>query len=50
MSQRLCNLDLLLEYYCTMQNLYYKIPGHHNVAYLKHYIASMPGKIPELVQ
>lgn len=49
MSQRLCSLDLISEYYYTMQNLYYKIPGHLNTAYLRHYIASMPGKILELV-
>ena len=34
MSEILCDLDLLIEYYCIMQGLYYKIPDHENVAYL----------------
>ena len=28
MSQRLCNLDLLRDYYCTMQTMLYKIADH----------------------
>jgi len=49
MSQRLCNLDLLRDYYYTMQIMLYKIANHQNIAYLRHYIASMPEKVPELV-
>lgn len=49
MTQRLCSIDLLSEYYCTMQKIYDNIPDHQNIAYLRHYITSIPGRIPELV-
>lgn len=49
MRQMLCSRDLIDEYYCTMQKLYYKIPDHQNIAYLHHYIASMLEKIIEFV-
>ena len=48
-SQRLCNIDYLHEYYCVMQKLLYQATYPHNVAYLRYYIASMPGKIPDLL-
>jgi hypothetical protein len=50
MSQRLCHLKQLPEYYCTMQSLLYKVPDPRNSAYLRKYLSSMPGKVPELVR
>lgn len=37
------------DYYCVMQKLLYQAADPHNVAYLRYYIASMPGKIPDLI-
>ena len=48
-SQRLCDIDYLQQYYCTMQKILYQANDPHNVAYLRYYIASMPGKIPDLI-
>ena len=49
LSQRLCNIDYLHDYYCVMQKLLYQAADPHNVAYLRHYIASMLGRIPNLI-
>ena len=49
LSQRLCNIDHLQDYYCVMQKLLYQAHDSHNPAYLIYYIASMPGKIPDLI-
>ena len=49
LSQRLCNIDYLQEHLCTMQKLLYQVNDPHNVAYLRYYIASMPGNIPDLI-
>jgi hypothetical protein len=49
MRQQLCNLDLLHDYYCTMQIILYKITDHQNIVCLRHYFASMLGKVPELI-
>ena len=49
LSQRLCNIDYLHEYYCVMQKLLYQAIDPHNVSYPRYYIASMPGKIPDLL-
>jgi len=49
LSQKPCDIDYLQEYFCTMQKLFYQAPDSHNVAYLRYYIASMPGKIPDLI-
>lgn len=49
LSQRLCNIDYLHDYYCVMQKLLYQAADPHNVAYLRYYIASIPGKIPYLI-
>jgi hypothetical protein len=50
MSQRLCHLNQLQKYFCTMQALLYKVPDPRNSAYLRKYLSSMPGKVPELVR
>lgn len=47
--QRLCNIDYLHGYYCVMQKLIYQAADPHNVAYFRYYIASMPGRIPYLI-
>ena len=49
LAQRLCNIDHLHDYYCVMQKLLYQAPDPHNVAYLRYYITSMPGRIPDLI-
>ena len=33
-----------------MQSLLYKTTDPHNVAYLRYYVASMHGKIPEFIE
>jgi len=48
MSQILC-IEKLPKYYCTMQNILYQTLDLDNVAYLRHYLAFMPGIIPILV-
>jgi hypothetical protein len=50
MSQKLCHIKQLPEYFCTMQSLLYKVPDPRNSAYLRKYLSSMPGKVPELVR
>jgi hypothetical protein len=50
MSQLLCNIKDLPEFYCTMQDLLYKSRDPNNHAYLRKYLSVMPGKIPDLVR
>jgi hypothetical protein len=50
MSQRLCDLNDLHKYFCTMQNLLYKLPDPTNKAYLRKYISSLPNPVPDLVR
>jgi hypothetical protein len=50
MNQRLCHLSQLPKFFCTMQDLLYKVPDPENVAYLRKYLSAMPGKIPDLVR
>jgi hypothetical protein len=49
MSQKLCDLSHLKDYYCMMQGLLYKVPDPRNTAYLRKYVSSMPNPVPELV-
>lgn len=42
MSQKLCDLRELEDYFCTMQSLLYKVPDPRNTAYLRKYVSSMP--------
>jgi hypothetical protein len=50
MSQKLCDLSDLKDYYCMMQGLLYKVPDPRNTAYLRKYISSMPNPVPELTR
>jgi hypothetical protein len=50
MSQKLCHIKKLPEYFCTMQTLLNKVPDPRNSAYLRKYLSSMPGKVPDLVR
>ena len=50
MSQHLCNIKDLPEFYCTLQDLLYKYIDPNNPAYLRKYLFVMPGKIPDLVR
>ena len=50
MSQKLCHINQLPEFLCTMQDLLYRASDLDNVAYLRRYISAMPGKIPDLVR
>jgi hypothetical protein len=50
MSYILYNLSLLDQFKCEMQKLIYKIVDSFNIAYLKHYLATTPGYLPNLVQ
>lgn len=50
LSKKLCHISQLPEFLCTMQDLLYRTPDPHNVAYLRKYLSAMPGKIPDLVR
>jgi hypothetical protein len=50
MNQQLCHLSQLPKFFCTMQDLLYKVPDPENIAYLRKYLSAMPGKVPELVR
>jgi hypothetical protein len=50
MSQKLCDISDLKEYYCMMQGLLYKVPDPRNIAYLRKYLSSMPNPVPELTR
>jgi hypothetical protein len=50
MNQQLCHISQLPKFFCTMQDLLYKVPDPENIAYLRKYLSAMPGKVPELVR
>ena len=50
MSPRLCDLSRSEEYFCYMQNLLVSSGKSSEVAYLKHYLRSFPGHVPDVVE
>ena len=50
MSTRLCNLSQVDEYFCYMQKLLIRAGKASDPAYLKHYLRSFPGHVPDAVE
>ena len=50
MTARLCNLAQVEEYFCYMQKLLIRAGKANDPAYLKHYLCSFPGHIPDAVE
>ena len=50
MSARLCNLSQAEAYFCYMQKLLIQSGKATDPAYLKHYLRSFPGHVPDAVE
>ena len=50
MSARLCNLSQAEEYFCYMQRLLISSEKANDPAYLKHYLRSFTGHVPDAVE
>jgi len=49
MSQRLCDLNQLQEFYCTMQDYLYTSSDPQNPAYLRKYLSAISSRILDIV-
>ena len=50
MSARLCDLSQAESYFCYMQKLLIQSGKANDPAYLKHYLRSFPGHVPDAVE
>ena len=50
MSGRLCDLSKSEDYFCYMQNLLVSLGKSSELAYLKHYLRSFLGHVPDAVE
>ena len=50
MFARLCDLSLADEYFCYMQKLLIRAGKASDPTYLKHYLRSFPGHVPDAVE
>ena len=50
MSARLCDLSQAESYFCYMQKLLIQFGKANDPAYLKHYLRSFPGHVPDAVE
>ena len=50
MSARLCDLSQSEQYFCYMQQLLISSGKSGDLAYLKHYLRSFPGHVPDAVE
>ena len=50
MTAQLCNLSQAQQYFCYMQKLLISAGKANDPAYLKHYLRSFPGHVPDAVE
>ena len=50
MSSRICDLNKSEEYFCYMQKLLISFGNVDKPVYLKHYLRSFPGHVPDVVE
>jgi len=50
MKQKLCEISQLPKFFCTMKDFFYQNLDTDNTSYIRKYLASMPGRILDLVR